>query len=89
MVLIIPGLIGAAALAGNAHAFALASAATINALLQFGVGSLLIFVVKRSVSGRKTGGVTLIIAAIVAGVLVLCGMIVPGTFGIDIHFKLA
>jgi hypothetical protein len=56
MVLIMPGLLGAAALARNAHAFGLASAATINALLQFGLCFLLIVVIKRSVSGRKTAG---------------------------------
>jgi len=53
MVLIMPGLLGAAGLAGNSHAFALAPAAVINALLQFGVCSVLILSFRHVDSGVK------------------------------------
>ena len=53
MALIVPGLLGAAAIAGNAHAFPLAPAAAINALVQFGACLLLIFCIRRFAWGTK------------------------------------
>jgi len=50
MVLLLPGLIGSAAVAGNVHAFSLVPAAIINALFHFGIAWLLIRIKVRRVA---------------------------------------
>jgi hypothetical protein len=53
MIFILPGLIAAAGVAGNSHAFSLIVSAVINGVIYFTVGWLLYFVVARTKRQRK------------------------------------